>query len=221
MAIPLLYLVCVVVGLLPVNNDFVETEDGVTICVFSGQFHSDLILPVKNDVVDWHAHFPPSDFSKSKVEKYDYVAIGWGDRGFYMMGEIENISVPLVANAVLIPSRTVMHVQYQRRPLETDDQRNVRISTEQYRQLTKFILASLRSNADGVPKKIDFAYHTTDAFYVGAGSYHAFNTCNCWAANAIKTAGVRVPWFSPLPKTILKYLPNKRDNESDLSSGSD
>ena len=52
----------------------------------------------------------------------------------------------------------------------------------------------------------DVAYYETDAFFPANGSYHCFHTCNCWAANGLEDAGVKVPWFSPLPSTVLWYL---------------
>jgi Protein of unknown function (DUF2459) len=50
------------------------------------------------------------------------------------------------------------------------------------------------------------AYGTDDAFYYAHGSYHAFNTCNCWVGRGLKAAGVRTGWFTPLPKTVSLYM---------------
>ena len=61
-AVVLGYLAIAIVGLYPVNADFVETKDGIEIFVFSGEFHSDLILPMKNEIVDWSGRFDKSDF---------------------------------------------------------------------------------------------------------------------------------------------------------------
>jgi hypothetical protein len=41
----LIYLAILLVGLIPVNRDFVEPETGVTIYIVSNAIHADLILP--------------------------------------------------------------------------------------------------------------------------------------------------------------------------------
>ena len=58
------YGICVLLGLIPVNRGFAPTADGVTIHVFSGPVHSDLILPVANDTIDWRELFPANDFAR-------------------------------------------------------------------------------------------------------------------------------------------------------------
>jgi hypothetical protein len=32
-------------------------------------------------------------------------------------------------------------------------------------------------------------------------------TCNCWVGEAMRSAGIRTAWFTPLPKTVFLYLP--------------
>ena len=86
--------------------------------------------------------------------------------------------------------------------------RKTTISHEQYRQLVDFVLASFRRGEDGRFLLIEgAAYDSNDAFYQAHGSYHAFNTCNCWAGRGLKAAGVRTGWFTPLPKTVFLYMP--------------
>jgi hypothetical protein len=52
------YLLIALVGLIPVNNDFKPTSDGVEILVVSNLVHTDIFVPVTNDVIDWRTVFP-------------------------------------------------------------------------------------------------------------------------------------------------------------------
>lgn len=206
------YLLCALIGLLPANRDFREIKDGVPLTVFAGPIHCDLIVPVEHPVVNWRDHFPPGDFAV-RTEDYSHVAIGWGDRGFYLDTRTWNdLKASTLVKAIFVPSPTVLHVQYQNEPYLTANQRQVTISAEQYAKLVEFILAALKKRPaggqDSSRVKIDFRYYETDAFYEANGSYHAFNTCNCWAADAVQSAGVCVPRFSPFPWSVQMYFPD-------------
>ena len=78
-----LYLLVALVGLIPVNNDFEPMTDGVEIMVTSTAIHADLVLPIRNEIVDWTQHLPPSDFA-GDVSGATYVAFGWGNKEFYV-----------------------------------------------------------------------------------------------------------------------------------------
>lgn len=201
------YVLLVIVGLIPVNNDFSELreQDGITIYVTSDDIHADVILPLVSEEFDWRDEFPANHFAGA-TDGFSYIAVGWGDRGFYLdTPEWKDLKLSTAVTAMLLPSESVMHVQLIV-PRENELCRSVTISREAYRRLTQFILASFRTNAQS-RKRIDAAFHQWDAFYEARGHYHIFNTCNCWVGEALKDCGVRVPWFAPMPKTVLWYLP--------------
>jgi len=202
----LFYFAIVLLGLIPVNNDFQPAEDGVEIFIFSGPVHSDIIVPVSNEVMDWRKHFDASDF-KASVDRYTHLAIGWGDRGFFLKTPTwSDLRASTAANAMFWPSETVMHVEYLFSPKETAETKAVKISPEAYRKLVGFILASFDEENDA-KQRIDFAYGQRDAFYDAHGSYHLFNTCNCWVGRGLRTSEIRAPIFTPMPRTVLMYLP--------------
>ena len=53
----LVYLAILLVGLIPVNNDFVQTEGGVKLYLVSNAVHTDVIVPKSNQVIDWEEEF--------------------------------------------------------------------------------------------------------------------------------------------------------------------
>lgn len=201
------YLLIALAGLIPVNNDFEPTPGGVEVIVTSGAYHADLVLPISNEVVDWRKHFPAGEF-KGDVSRATRVAFGWGNKEFYVDAPTwDDVTVGIMCRALLWPSATCMHVEMWYESYIPDDAGRTRISHEQYRRLADHILGSFRRDDQGRFLLIENgAFGNHDVFYHGLGSYHAFNTCNCWVGRGLKTAGIRTGWFTPLPKTVSAYM---------------
>src|SRR4051812_31396851 len=78
----LLYAVAaLVLGYLPVNRDFQPSPGGTEIFVCSNGVHTDFVLPIRTQDVDWSRRFPAPDFI-GPVGGYDRVGIGWGNLDF-------------------------------------------------------------------------------------------------------------------------------------------
>jgi uncharacterized protein (TIGR02117 family) len=208
-----LYLVAVLVGLIPVNNDFAPVADGVEVTVTSTEIHGDLVLPLHNETMDWRPLLPASDFA-GDVGRATRVAFGWGNKEFYVdTRTYDDLKAGTVVRALFWPSPTCMHVEMWDDADPRPGARTVRVSHEQYRRLVEHVLGTFRRDEDGrfLPIK-GGAYGANDAFYHATGSYHAFNTCNCWVGRGLKAAGVRTGWFTPLPKTVSIYMPAARSD---------
>ncbi|HEX4610830.1 MAG TPA: TIGR02117 family protein [Urbifossiella sp.] len=205
------YLLAVLVGLIPVNNDFEPAADGVEIMITSTAIHADLVLPVRNQTMDWGPLLPAGDFT-GDVNRATRVAFGWGNKEFYVDTRTwDDLKAGTVFRAVFWPSATCLHVEMWDDAAGPAGARKTRISHEQYRRLVEYVLGSFRRDESGRFLRIEpGAYGTNDAFYHAHGSYHAFNTCNCWAGRGLKAAGVRTGWFTPLPKTVSLYMPAAR-----------
>jgi uncharacterized protein (TIGR02117 family) len=203
-----LYLLVALVGLIPVNNDFEPRVDGVQIMVTSTAIHADLVLPIRNETVDWSQHLPPSDFA-GDISGATRVAFGWGNKEFYVDTPTwADVKAGTVLRALFWPSATCMHVEMWDDKVIPAEARKTTISREQYRYLVEYILGSVRRDARGRFLLIKGgAYGTKDTFYDAHGSYHALNTCNCWVGGGLKATGVRTGWFTPLPKTVSLYMP--------------
>ena len=204
-----LYALIVIVGLIPVNNNFEPTQNGVEIFVISNPVHADVVLPINTETVNWREHFPAKCFSGDN-RNATHVAIGWGDKGFFIETPTwADLRVSTAAHALLLPSDTCMHVSLTRAEHLGDNSRSVTISAEQYERLIAFINASFQHNsADEIIQINDAAYGSNDAFFEALGTYHCVNTCNSWIGRAMRSAGIRTPWLTPLPKTVFLYLPD-------------
>lgn len=170
--------------------------------------HADLVLPIWTEEIDWSEEFP-AEYFQQDVSAATHVAIGWGDKGFYLETPTwADLKVSTAANALLLPSETCLHVSMIRGELSGEGVRSVTITAEQYRALVTFITKAFQRDAEGRAVQITgFAYHTNDAFFEAHGSYNCINTCNAWIGRALKSSGVRTPWLTPLPKTVFLYLP--------------
>ena len=203
------YALVVLLGLIPVNNDFTPSPDGVEIFVVSNPIHAEIVLPIKTTTIDWRDRFA-ADCFLGDTRGASHVAIGWGDRGFFIDTPTwSDMRVSTAAKALFWPSESCMHVTCTNAEYLDDDARAVRISTAQYERLVEFINGSFQRGPDGSNRRIEGArYGANDAFFGARGKYHCFNTCNCWAGRALKSCSVRTGWFTPLPKTVFLYLPD-------------
>src|SRR5262245_52697674 len=103
-------------GFVPVNRGYGQppADDCVRIFVRSNEVHTDLVLPVVCDEIDadWRRVFPLADFW-GNVREPKFVAIGWGNREFYVNTPTwAQFKLSSAAGALLWPSETVLHVEY-------------------------------------------------------------------------------------------------------------
>lgn len=195
-------------GAITVNHQQVQPTDGVEIWVCASPTHSDLILPVQNDVHDWRQEFPVQDFTSLGCYT-THVVFGWGDRGFYIdVGDWENLTVMVTLRALFYVGRSVMHVDYMTLPATNDHQRRIVLGDDQYRALVDYIRTSFARDAQGHTKLIPgFSYWGTDAFYEGVGRYGLFYTCNTWTNVTLRRAGVRTSLWAVFAQNLLPHLP--------------
>ena len=206
-----IYLLIALAGLIPVNNDFEPTAGGVEIMVTSNEIHSDLVLPIRNEAVDWSRLLPQSHFA-GDGRGARYVAFGWGNKEFFVnTPTAADVKVGTVFRALFCSYTSCMHVHMWDDSSVPAGVRKTTISLEQYRRLVEYISGSFQRDEGGRFSLVaGVAYGPNDAFYDAHGSYHALNTCNCWTCRGLKAAGVRTGWFTPFPKTVSLYLPTAR-----------
>ncbi len=202
-----MYLLIALLGLIPVNNDFEPAADGIEIFVISNAVHADIVVPLNAGSIDWRRRFP-SELFRGNTTFATHAAIGWGDRGFFLETPTwSDLKVTTAAKALLVPSESCLHVYLTNPQFLTSSRRSVRITPQQYDQLCNFIDSSFkRDDSDNYQPIPGISYSHNDAFFASNWSYHAFATCNCWAGSALRSAGVRCGWFTPLPKSVYLYL---------------
>ena len=123
----------------------------------------------------------------------DHLEIGWGDARFYQAAEP---STGLALRAALWPTASVMHiVGFSREPahyFSTSEVVNICVSRSGYQKMLDFILDSFERRPDGEVIPLGPGLYGNSRFYRAKGSFHLFNTCNTWAAQAVAATGLPV-----------------------------
>ena len=201
-AIPLAYLAAALIGsLIPVNRDWAEPKDGVTIYLADNGIHADLILPVRAGGLDWEEYLSRADV-RSAPPGAEWIAFGAGERRVYLDTPTWWDLTPRTVWAALAGGIRVMHISWVADP--TYSARAIRLRPHEYRRLWAAIRAEFDRDSSGFPKRIDHpGYGPTDAFYDGLGKASAINTCNTWAADRLRIAGVKTSLWSPFVKGLV------------------
>ena len=189
------------------NSSFVNAAEGVEIYVQSNGVHTDLVLPLRTKHMDWERLFPYSDFT-NVYKGFNYVAIGWGDKGFFLDTPTwGDLKFSTAFKAVFGLSTTAMHVTYKyNQPQLNENCRKIILSEKQYRTMIRYILSSFRLK-DKMPIHIDHkGYGQQDTFYEANGTYTLFKTCNVWTGNALQVSGVKIGVWTPFDKGIVGHL---------------
>ena len=204
----LVWLSIVLIGLIPVNTNFQPSENGVEVFFVSNAVHSDIILPLDHPEFCWRDKFNRSDF-EDDIRNATHVAIGWGDKGFFIETPTwDDLKASTAANALLWPSGTCLHVNMTHSDWILPESRSLKLPSNQFVHMSKSIAASFETKQGDVFIPLDCRnYGTSDRFYEAKGSYHLFNTCNSWLGVQLKEGGVKTPWNPSLPGTPFLYFP--------------
>ncbi len=168
-----------------------ETQDDVTVYILTNGVHTDIVVPSITTQIDWTLLIKPQH-TKEATAQYPFLAMGWGDKGFYLDTPTwGDLKFSTAFNAATGLSTSAIHTNYYKRLEENENCIKINISAEQYDRLINYMLNSFELNEDGTLQHIvtDSNYTTTDAFYEAKGSYSIFKTCNSWANRGLKEAG--------------------------------
>ena len=187
-------------GALPANDDWRQSKQGVTIWVESNGIHTGLVMPKQAAGVDWRPLAPPADLRDPRYGGWGFVAIGWGEKGFYLGTPTWREFSPHTAlRAVIGSDETLMHVEHV--PGPAPDARKIVLTVEEYRRLAGYVRASFLPGG----RRYE-GYDASDAFYDARGRYDAIRTCNSWTGDALRAAGVRIGRWTPLPVTVMWWF---------------
>lgn len=204
----LLYILsAAVLGLIPVNSDWIQATSGRDVYVISNGVHTSFILPRGNGAENLLRFVP---FEKATDVNCRYVQFGWGDRGFYLdTPNWSDLEVSTALKSVLLPSSTVVHVTYWRwQPQPNERIRRILLSDTEYGRLLDHIKNSFTFDPSGKTQPIPGAgYSDRDAFFEAQGSYSLLHTCNDWTNTGLKHAGVKTALWSPFDQAILYHRP--------------
>ncbi|MBB5193498.1 uncharacterized protein (TIGR02117 family) [Silvimonas terrae] len=210
LAISLYLLAAMVLGVLPKQRNAQLADASIVIYLETNGVHTDLLLPARNEVIDWARWFSPRHTRSGQSPPVaDAIAIGWGDRQFYLNTPTwADLKLSTALNALTGRDTTLLHVSWGPMPATGDPQRMaLRLSPDNYRHLVEYIEHSTRLDAQNQAIWLGGrAYRQDDAFYEATGHYSLFKTCNEWVRAGLEVAHVRVPWWSPFDQALFWQL---------------
>ena len=190
------------------NQNSIEVSK-VDIFILSNGVHTDIVVPVKNDSFNW-SKLIKFEHTKAKDLTAKYLAIGWGDRGFYLETPTwSDLKVSTALKAASGLSTSALHTTFYKAMKEGVGCKKITIDLNEYKKLIVFINDSFRLN-NGNVTKIDTkaVYGNNDAFYEAKGSYSLFYTCNTWANQALKAANQKAALWTITDSGIFRHYKN-------------
>lgn len=186
-----------------------ETNDPKIIetYILTNGVHTDLVVPVKSKYIDWSQKLPFEN-TKGKDSDQNFIAFGWGDKGFYLDTPTwADLKFSTAFKAAFWLSESAMHCTYYNKMTVADDCKKIMLTEKQYQDLIKFIDDKFDKDAKGkyILIKTDAVYGDNDAFYDAKGSYNFAYTCNTWANDGLKAAGQKAAFWTPTDFGIFRH----------------
>lgn len=189
-------------GAMPANAAWRPADSGVVVFVESNGVHVSLVVPKVAAGIDWRPLMSGADLGDPRYAGYDHLAIGWGERTFYLETPTwADVRLRTILAAARGSDATLMHVEHVPAPHTADDVRAIVLRPEEYRRLARAIGSSFAGK-----RAVARGYGANDAFYPARGHYSAVRTCNAWAGEMLRRAGVRVGRWTPFPVTVLAWF---------------
>lgn len=183
-------------------------KEDIAIYILTNGVHTDIVVPVKTSQLDWSKEVKFSNTTLADTTSR-YLAIGWGDKGFYLETPTwADLKASIAFNATFALGTTAIHATFYKTMVENESCRKIMVSNEQYSRLIKYIADSFQKDNRGhfLNIKTTANYGKADAFYEANGSYSMFHTCNTWANDALKSCGQKACLWTPFDTGIfLKY----------------
>lgn len=206
-AIVLLVVVYVLAAFL-LSRISVEGEEAknknITIYILTNGVHTDLVVPIKTEIINWNDVIN-TEHTTGKDTLVNFVAFGWGDKGFYLETPTwADLKASTAFKAAFSMSTSAIHATFYKQLRENESCKKIQVSTEQYEHLVNYIKNSLVLSADNKAMQIVTTanYGSDDVFYEAKGSYSLIHTCNTWANNGLKACNQKACLWTPFDEGI-------------------
>lgn len=180
-----------------VNSDAKNQAKDVSVYIMTNGVHTDLVVPVRSEIKDWSKEIKFEN-TKAKDSTNNFIAFGWGDKGFYLnTPEWSDLKVSTAFNAAFGLSTSAMHATFFKSVKESKSCIRIDMSNENYQKLVDYIESGFQYGADRNPIFIEATtYGKNDSFYEGTGRYNLLQTCNSWANAGLKAANQKAAFWT-------------------------
>lgn len=191
----------------PANKAAGEGNAAVPAFISTNGVHAEFVFPVRSPGMDWTQIFPLRQFPPGSRETA-FIALGWGDREFYLnTPHWEDLTAGRALGALSGRNRSLIHVTYVLSVDDYGERYRLPLTESQYSILVEHVLKTLNldeGRAVSVPGR---SYGYNDAFFEAHGSYGLFTTCNTWVGRGLRLAGVTVSRWTPFESNVYWHLP--------------
>ena len=167
--------------------------DCAVVDVISHGWHSGLVLRVADipqGLLNEAADFPGSD----------HLEFGWGDGDYY---QADNPGPWLAVKAACWPTTSVLHVAGFSGSVDRQfagyESIRLEMTRARFHRLAAFVDQGFDRQGKAKADPLRPGYGLNSLFYPARGTFHLFNTCNSWIAQALAAAGY--PMGAPDPVT--------------------
>lgn len=199
-------LVVTLLSYISVNDGLVKSHKEIPIYILTNGVHTDVVLPLKSEHYDWTNQLK-TEHTKAKDTTMNYVALGWGDKGFYLETPTwADLKASTALKAASGLSTSAMHVTFYKEMKESKSCKKLQISSDNYKKLILFINESFQTKSGEFLKiETEAVYGKHDVFYEANGSYSLFYTCNSWANEALKAANQKAALWTISDSGIFRH----------------
>lgn len=185
----------------------VQEPKNITAYILTNGVHTDLVVPIKSAEIDWSKEIPIEN-TISKSTNFNYLSIGWGDKGFYLDTPTwADLKFSTAFKAAFWLNESAMHCTFYEKMTEGKDCKKIMLTHNQYLALIHFIQSKFDHDQNGktILIKTNAVYGKNDSFYDAKGSYSFLNTCNTWANNGLIVAGQKAAFWTPSDFGIFQH----------------
>ncbi len=184
--------------LLPPAEPHEQDHPRRTVLLLSNPIHTDIALPADPDVL---ARFSAmaADGLPIGNPAVRWLVIGWGGRSFYVETPTWADLKPLPLLRAFTLDSSVMHVEATGAIDPAHPAvRVLDLDAEAFEALLGFMHGSFVTHSGGFTLAAP-GYGFDDRFYEARGWFNALAGCNVWTASALRAAGIRTGFWTPLP----------------------
>jgi uncharacterized protein (TIGR02117 family) len=184
-----------------------KTGCNFQVCVSNVGIHTNIIVPIREEIFDWNQHLGLRELTSSGAEGYKYLSFGWGDRLFYMATPTpEDFKLSNALDALTTPGPSVMYVEKLIDIPQNFEVKCVKVDRGDYLNLMAYIKSAFQMDKQQRAIIAGDGYNLDANFYEAIGSYSVLKSCNAWTAAALRTADLNTPLWDGLSSAILLHL---------------
>jgi uncharacterized protein (TIGR02117 family) len=178
-----------------------DPKSSIKIYLMKSGVHTDFVLPVKTEIIDWTRSFPREN-TGFKDSTTKLIAIGWGDKNFYMnTPEWADLTFKTAISAMTGLGSSAIHATYHYEILSDRPVIQLYLSVKQYKALVHYIQKQLVLDKQGntvyIPANNKQVVSGNDAFYSAHNRYSMILTCNSWINRGLKACHKRACLWTP------------------------